>query len=340
MEQTVQQSQNQRGEHGRQSGPQYDEAIMDSMAIAPTDEEGRPIPVTIPIALSSRVTVTYTTRLGGCSQGEIASCNVGGVQHDEAAHDNRVALSRAVGCPISLVSQVHGASVADVDDMFVDNAEFGSDLSSSSPQAVEADAQVTTRRGVALGVLVADCLPVLLADEQAGVIGAAHAGRKGLQAGVIQATVRAMQAKGASVERMVATLGPCICGDCYEVGGDIADEFDAQFPGTFTLTKFAGPGVDLVRAALLALREAGVAPEHVVQSRPRVAAATQYLSQDEELAGICRTDGEGHEDLGERLAQVRRSMCTVENPLWYSHRRATLAGKAREGRMLALIAMR
>lgn len=78
-----------------------------------------------------------------------------------------------------------------------------------------------------------------MADAQAGVIGAAHCGRKGLQRGIISATIDAMVAKGAAPERIAATLEPCICGDCYEVGDAIADGFDAQFPGTFTLTRFA-----------------------------------------------------------------------------------------------------
>ena len=85
-----------------------------------------------------------------------------------------------------------------------------------------------------------------------------------------------------------------------------------------------------------ALQAAGVPMDSVVASRPRVAAATQYLSEDGELAALCASDGEGPA-LPERFAAVRHSMCTLENPLWYSHRRAALAGKAHEGRLLALI---
>lgn len=112
---------------------------------------------------------------------------------------------------------------------------------------------MTCRKDIAIGVFAADCLPVLLADPQAGVIAAAHCGRKGLQRNVIAATVDMMVKKGASKENIVATLGPAICGDCYEVGDQIADEFDAQFPGTFTLTRFGGPGIDLNKAALMEL---------------------------------------------------------------------------------------
>ena len=205
------------------------------------------------------------------------------------------------------------------------------------PAVVEADGQVTAQKNVALGMFAADCLPVLMADPEAGVIGAAHCGRRGLQNGVIGATTEKMVSKGARPERIVATLGPCICGDCYEVGGDIADEFDAQFPGTFTLSRFGQPGIDIAAAALQELAKAGVPADNVVSSRARVNAATQYLSEDEELAEICQADGEGEPQLAERFKKIRRSLCTLENPLWFSHRRATIAGKAHEGRMLALI---
>ena len=186
-------------------------------------------------------------------------------------------------------------------------------------------------------MFAADCLPVLMADPEAGVIGAAHCGRRGLQKGVIGATIEKMVSKGAQPERIVATLGPCICGDCYEVGGEIADEFDAQFPGSFTLSRFGQPGIDIAAAALQELAKAGVPADNIVSSRPRVNAATQYLSEDEELAGICAADGEGDPKLSERFNKIRRSLCTLENPLWFSHRRASLAKKQHEGRMLALI---
>ncbi|MDF7665535.1 polyphenol oxidase family protein [Bifidobacterium sp. ESL0745] len=202
---------------------------------------------------------------------------------------------------------------------------------------LEADAEVSAQTGVALGMFAADCLPVLLADPQAGVIAAAHCGRKGLQRGVIGSVVDLMVAKGAKPERIVATLGPCVCGDCYEVGEGIADEFDAQFPGTFTLTRFGGPGIDIAKAALQELAEAGIPRDNVIDSAPRVRAATQYLDQDAELAALCAQDGEGSPDLSERIGEVRHSLCTLENPLWYSHRRASLAHKKHEGRLLALI---
>ena len=235
------------------SDTQFDDEILDSNAISPTDEEGNPVPVTIPIALAPGVTVVYTTRLGGVSHGDFGDCNLGGKGGDDpqAILANRVSLAKSIGCGLSLVSQVHSGRAVDVDASWHLNTPFGFDVSGTpcevtadgeaqAATVVEADGQVTSRAGVALGMFAADCLPVLMADAQAGVIGAAHCGRKGLQRGIIGATIDAMVAKGAAPERIAATLGPCICGDCYEVGDAIADEFDAQFPGTFTLTRFGG----------------------------------------------------------------------------------------------------
>lgn len=332
------------------SDTQFDDEILDSNAISPTDEEGNPVPVTIPIALAPGVTVVYTTRLGGVSHGDFGDCNLGGKGGDDpqAILANRVSLVKSVGCGLSLVSQVHSGRAVDVDASWHLNTPFGFDVSGAPGEVtadgeaqaatvVEADGQVTSRAGVALGMFAADCLPVLMADAQAGVIGAAHCGRKGLQRGIISATIDAMVAKGAAPERIAATLGPCICGDCYEVGDAIADGFDAQFPGTFTLTRFGGPGIDIAKAARMELAKAGVPADSIVDSRPRVNAASQYLYEDEELASLCAADGEGEPALADRWSTVRHSMCTLENPLWYSHRRASLAGKTHEGRLLALI---
>ena len=194
----------------------HDDMILDSSAVSPVDADGRPIPVTVPIALAPGVTVTYTTRLGGMSAGDWADCNLGGKSGDDPAAvlANREALARTVGADLSLVCQVHSALAVDMDDV-PRNAPYGIDRSgTSSDPALEADGQVTTRRGLALGMFAADCLPVLLADPQARVIGAAHCGRRGLMEGVIGATVRLMADKGADPSRIVATLGPRICGDC------------------------------------------------------------------------------------------------------------------------------
>ncbi|KFI55209.1 copper oxidase [Bifidobacterium sp. UTCIF-37] len=326
---------------------EYDDTIIDSNKISSTDRDGRPIPVTIPIALAPGVTVVYTTRLGGLSTGDYGNLNLGGKSGDdpEAVLSNRVALAEAIGARLSLVSQVHSGIAVDVDSAFEINTPFGFDVSgtnhtgdaadSAAPQVKEADGQVTTRTGIALGMFAADCLPVLMADPEAGVIGAAHCGRRGLEKGVIGATVDLMKLKGADPNRIVATLGPRICGDCYEVGDEIADTFEKRFPLTRTTTRFGGAGIDIAEAAMIDLAFAGVS--HVVDSMPRVHAATEYLEEDTELAELCRTDGEGPAELAERIGAINHSMCTLENPLWYSHRRASKAGKTHEGRLLALI---
>ena len=347
---------------------EYDETIIDSNAISSTDKAGRPIPVTIPIALAPGVTVVYTTRLGGLSTGDFGNLNLGGKSGDdpEAVLSNRIALAEAVGARLSLVSQVHSGIAVDVDDAFTINTPFGFDVSGTrsgadaaagtgeatepssggtgaapeapGPRVVEADGQVTAQSGVALGMFAADCLPVLFADPVTGVIGAAHCGRRGLERGVIESTVALMERKGARRADIVATLGPRICGDCYEVGDEVADAFTKRFPLTKTETRFGGAGIDIAEAAMIDLAFAGV--NKVVDSMPRVHAATEYLEDDVELAELCRTDGEGPVELRERIAAIEHSMCTLENPLWYSHRRATKAGKRHEGRMLALIVRR
>ena len=303
--------------------PEYSEEILDSNSISSTDKAGRPIPVTIPIALAPGIKVVYTTRLGGLSAGDYGNLNLGGKSGDEpeAVLSNRIALAEAVQARLSLVSQVHSGVAVDVDDSFVINTPFGFDVSGThgetdTPHVIEADGQVTAQSGIALGMFAADCLPVLLGDPVTGIIGAAHCGRRGL-------------------ERGVATLGPRICGDCYEVGDEIADQFIKRFPLTKTKTRFGGAGIDIAEAAMIDLAFAGV--HQVVDSMPRVHAATQYLEEDPELAELCRTDGEGPAELAERIDNISHSMCTLENPLWYSHRRAALANKTHEGRLLALI---
>ena len=183
-------------------------------------------------------------------------------------------------------------------------------------------------------MFAADCLPVLLADDYAGVIAAAHCGRKGLMAGVLEATIDAMCKKGADRARITAVLGPCICANCYEVGNDIARDFERRYPQTVSRTRFGGVGIDIAEAARIDLALAGVS--NIVDSLPRVNAATKYLSEDVELKEICDSDCEGP-SLEERLKTLDNPLCTLENPLWYSHRRAVISGKSHEGRLLALI---
>lgn len=157
----------------------------------------------------------FFTRLGGVSEGPFASLNCGERGGDDPARvaANRARAARALGAvPAHLCTarQVHGREVWHV------RAPLPPD---APPPA--ADALVTDRPGLLLGVLTADCAPVLFEDREAGVIGAAHAGWRGAVAGVLEATVAAMEALGARRGRMVAVIGPCIGQASYEVGEEV-----------------------------------------------------------------------------------------------------------------------
>ncbi|MGX7951080.1 peptidoglycan editing factor PgeF [Tsuneonella sp. HG249] len=157
------------------------------------------------------------TRRGGVSTGAVAGLNCGfGAGDDPAAvaENRRQAAAQVLrGAVLVGVHQVHSPDVVTVAEPWGDDAR---------PQA---DALVTDRRSILLGVLTADCAPVLLADREAGVVGAAHAGWRGAHGGVIANTIAAMEVLGASRERIAAAVGPCIAQKSYEV----SDEFRAQF---------------------------------------------------------------------------------------------------------------
>lgn len=143
------------------------------------------------------------------------------------------------GAPVAQLRQIHGRHVVVV----------GPDGPASEPP--EGDALVTTEPDVVLAVRVADCVPVLLADPDAGVVGAAHAGRLGVVAGVVPATVEAMREAGA--RELTAWVGPHVCGACYEVPAGMRDEVAAAEPATHATTSAGTPGLDLgagVRAQL------------------------------------------------------------------------------------------
>jgi hypothetical protein len=160
-------------------------------------------------------------------------------------------LGDAVGVPVAVVRQVHGARVLEVTDALASGLVDRTDA--------EADALVTGRRGLALAVRVADCVPVLFADLDAGLIGAAHAGRAGLSAGVLGATVAALRARGAT--RLRAWVGPHICGACYEVPPEMAAAFADATGAPPTTTRFGTTGLDLGAAAHRQLDALGVPGE-------------------------------------------------------------------------------
>lgn len=198
----------------------------------------------------------FFTRRGGASSGVFAglNCGAGSSDQSEIVAINRNRVADAMNVPsdqLVSVHQVHSAKVEVVD----------GPLSIPKPQA---DAMVTKTPGVALGVLTADCQPVLFADQKAGVIGAAHAGWRGALDGVLEATVDAMVALGASRETIKAVIGPSISQRAYEVGPEFLDTFLAEDP---QYARFFVNGVedkfhfDLPGFGLHRLRSAGVDAE-------------------------------------------------------------------------------
>ncbi len=173
----------------------------------------------------------FLGRRGGVSNGVYAGLNVGlGSDDDPAAiAENRRRAAEVVlpGGRLVSVFQVHGTDAVTVADPWDDAAR------------PHADALVTARPGLALGIVTADCAPVLLADVAAGVVGAAHAGWKGAVGGVTDATLAAMERLGARRERIAAAIGPCIARGSYEVDDAFALRFDAADPAN---ERFFAPG--------------------------------------------------------------------------------------------------
>ena len=164
----------------------------------------------------------FLGRVGGVSTGPYAGLNVGLGSDDDAAAiaSNRARAIEAVlpGARLATVYQVHSAACVTVRSPFDDRLR------------PHADALVTDRPGLALGILTADCAPVLLADREAGVVGAAHAGWKGALGGVTDATLLAMEALGARRSRIAAAVGPCIARASYEVDKAFVRRFETEDP--------------------------------------------------------------------------------------------------------------
>ena len=201
-------------------------------------------------ALGDGVFAGFSGRAGGVSGAPYDSLNLGlGVGDDPAAVTaNRDALAAACGlaaCDLAWMRQVHGADVC----------YLGAE-SAQPPGPV--DAIFTDVPGRALCVLVADCVPVLIADPGARVIGAAHAGREGMVAGVVPALVAAMIAAGASPARMRALIGPAICGGCYEVPPDLSERVSAVVPEAKCETYAGTTGLDIRAGVRAQLAAAGV----------------------------------------------------------------------------------
>jgi YfiH family protein len=195
----------------------------------------------------------FFTRHGGVSEGIYASLNCGAGSRDAASavRENRARVRSQLGAG-GLVSayQVHGTTALVVDEAWPPG------------HRPKADAMVTARRGLALGVLTADCTPVLFAEPVAGVVAAAHAGWRGALSGILEAAIAAMESLGARRERILAAAGPCIGQDAYEVGPEFEAEFLRQDDASarFFQRSHAGarPRFDLPGYVAHRLRQAGV----------------------------------------------------------------------------------
>ncbi|AQW50162.1 peptidoglycan editing factor PgeF [Streptomyces violaceusniger] len=193
----------------------------------------------------------FTDRWGGVSAAPYDELNLGGAVGDDpqAVRTNRELAAKAMGLdPAAVVwmNQVHGRDVAMVDGPWSDD------------EIPAVDAVVTRRPGLALAVLTADCTPVLLADPVAGVVGAAHAGRPGLVAGVVPALVKTMTEQGAETARIVARTGPAVCGRCYEVPAEMRADVAQSVPEAWAETRWGTPAVDVAAGVRAQLARAGV----------------------------------------------------------------------------------
>ena len=196
----------------------------------------------------------FFTRKGGVSTGLYDSLNVGRGSNDapDDVLENRRRAAAWFGAgpdALNTCYQIHSATAVAADEPW-------------RGRLPEGDAVVTRQPGIVCGVLSADCAPILFADAEAGVVAAAHAGWQGALNGVVEATVAAMESKGADRSRMVAAVGPCIAQPSYEVGLEYLDRFETARPGS---ARFFRPGetaekrlFDLPGFVLDRLAEAGV----------------------------------------------------------------------------------
>ena len=237
----------------------------------------------------------FFTREGGVSEGLFASLNCGFGSGDDVkrvAENRRRAAARLMVAPERLVTcyQIHSAEVVAVERPWPREA------------APRADGMVTTVPGIALGVLAADCAPVLLADAEAGVIGACHAGWRGALTGILESTVEAMTRRGARGERITAVVGPRIGKLSYEVGPEFPAPFLAADPADGDLFQPAPRAdrflFDLAGYVLRRLRRLG-------------------------LGGAVATGGD----------------TVAEAPRFFSYRRACLRGERDYGRLISAIAL-
>jgi YfiH family protein len=251
---------------------------------------------------SGRVRHGFFARDGGVSEGIYAGLNCGQGSRDNAEHvqENRRRVAQHFSTTpdrLCTLYQVHSPDVALVHE--------------PTQGTIQADAMVTTRHGLVLGILTADCAPVLLADEQAGVIAAAHAGWKGAYGGVLEHTVQAMLKAGAVRSRIVAAIGPCIAQASYEVGPELIQALKKQDPGNVEFfrpnTKRGHAQFDLEGYVAKQLRGAGL--------RTITPLAMDTYSNEPQFFSYRRTTHRGELDYGRQISCImlrdRRAAPTI-----------------------------
>lgn len=256
--------------------------------------EQRPTPLHSPLlqTLEPRgIRHGFFTRQGGVSEGIYASLNVGLGSNDdqEKVLENRRRVAAWFGQSLerlATVHQIHSTDVIVMDDRF----------NGHRPQA---DAMVTNAPGLVLGVLAADCGPILFADAQAGVIGAAHAGWKGALGGIAENVIGAMISLGASIENITAALGPSIGPQSYEVGPEFVERFvtqDAGFARYFTPSAKAGHSMfDLPALTTRRLLDAGIRAENL---------GVDTYPDKERFFSYRRTTHAGEPDYGRQISAI------------------------------------
>jgi hypothetical protein len=237
--------------------------------------------------LEAGVVAAFTGRVGGSSAPPFATLNLGLAVGDDLrrvlANRRRAATVLGLaGHPWALARQVHGATILRVgtggpgagrlqaDDVgrevgpaaaqgpWVEAGGLGQGPPEGKAPLGEADGLVTSEAGVVLAVLTADCAPVLLADPGAGVVGAVHAGWRGLAAGVVEAGIAAVAALGADPAAVVGLVGPAVGGCCYEVGPDVREAVGDRYPAALATTRDGRPALDPAAGAAQALERAGI----------------------------------------------------------------------------------
>jgi YfiH family protein len=224
------------------------------------------------------VDLAFTDRFGGVSEAPFDSLNLA-IEGDDApaarAENLRLLLEDfAPGDALADLHQVHGNEVV---------------VARGAVDRADADGLVTDRPGVVLLVRAADCVPVLLADADGRVVGAAHSGRNGVVSGVVVKTVRRMRDLGA--DRIRAWVGPHVCGACYEVPADLRDEVAAVEPATRATTSWGTPALDLGAGVRAQLEREAVEVEEVARCTREDAALYSYRRDGAgagRLAGLVR----------------------------------------------------